>query len=319
MPINFQRQAMRASLLLCCTLSLSLAIGWTASSAAEALTAVTTQKSNSSSNPIASNGDWKKITPLKQNPLVRVWSIGPRKEPTYVITHGMGGTSDGDRFHKLANAISKTFPNACVLRVDWSERASATKYGLPDLCTVAASIDEVGDQAALLLQQEQIDPQRTIFIGESFGNWVNARIAHKLGGVQGILAMNPANESSGYTPPDLRKHAKHSWSFHTYSMFDTTNEIAESDFWLETPARVGHWEQHVAGIHWLSARLEAGDNSWLHMDKSLPQRRSGHFQALVTMDGLLSEEQLPRVRPVSTQATNIYENSPAREIAVAAK
>ncbi len=319
MLINFPRRAMRASLLLFCTLSLSLAIGSTASSAAEALTAVTTQNTPDAINQIAPHCDWKEIPPLKQNPAVRIWSSGPRQESVYVITHGMGGTAAGDRFNELANAISKTFPNACVLRIDWSERASATIYGLPNPYKVAGSIDEVGDEAALLLQQEKIDPQRAIFIGESFGNWVNARIAHKLGGVQGILAMNPANEAGGYTPPDLRKHAKHSWSFQTYSIYDTTLEIAESDFWLETPARAGHLEQHVAGIHWLSARLEAGDHSWLLMDKLLPKRRSGYFQALVTMDGSLSEEQLPRKRSVSTQATHISENSPAMEIAVAAK
>jgi pimeloyl-ACP methyl ester carboxylesterase len=285
MPNNFQREAFRASLLM--SLFLVLAFGATASTAAEAL------------------------------PAVRLWSIGSGKEQAYVITHGMGGTADGDRFHKLANAIAKMFPNACVVRVDWSERASATIYGLPNPYKVAASIDEVGDQAAELLQQEKIDPQRAIFIGESFGNWVNARIAQRLGGVQGILALNPANEG-GYPLPDLRRHTKRSWSFHTYSVFDTTLEIAESDFWLETPARAGQWEQHVAGMKWLSSRLEAGDSSWLRMDKLLPKRSLGHFQALVRMDGLLSEGQLPRERPVPTQSPSNSADPLASDIAAAA-
>lgn len=80
-------------------------------------------------------------------------------------------------------------------------------------------------------------------------------------------------------------------------MFDTTAEIAANDLWLQTPAKATHWERHVAGIQWLSARLEAGDASWLRMDKLLPLRRAGHFQAVATMDGLLSDEQLPRKRP----------------------
>jgi pimeloyl-ACP methyl ester carboxylesterase len=235
---------------------------------------------------------------------------------TFIITHGMGGTAADDRFHKLAALIAKLFPDACVIRVDWCELASAKIYGVPNVLQVAASIDEVGDQAALLLQQEKIDPHRAICIGESFGNWVNARIAAKLGGVQGILAMNPANEAA-YPLPDLRRHAQRSWSFHTYSAFDTTCEIAENDFWLQTPARTNHLGQHTAGIQWLSARLEAGDASWLQMDKVQPSRREGCFQALVTMDGSLSDEQLPRERPAPEAAPSKPAAPPATDVVAA--
>jgi hypothetical protein len=147
---------------------------------------------------------------------------------------------------------------------------------------------------------------------------VNARIAQQAGGVQGILAVNPAHEVGGYAPPDLRKHAHHSWSFQTYSVFDTSLEIAESDFWLETPAGASHWDQHVAGIAWLTARLEANDVSWLHMDKTLPQRRAGHFRASATLDGTLSDEQPPRERPVPAEASERSADLLAMEATVTA-
>jgi hypothetical protein len=122
----------------------------------------------------------------------------------------------------------------------------------------------------------------------------------------------------GYAPPDLRKHAHHSWSFQTYSVFDTSLEIAESDFWLETPAGASHWDQHVAGIAWLTARLEANDVSWLHMDKTLPQRRAGHFRASATLDGTLSDEQPPRERPVPAEASERSADLLAMEATVTA-
>jgi hypothetical protein len=304
MSINFQRLALRASLILFSILSQGQFMAESAT-AAEALPVTTTQKTTDLI---------KQATPLlaskELTPPVRLWTVGSRNERAFVITHGMGGTAADDRFHKLAAVIAKLFPDACVIRVDWCERASVKFYGLPNVLQVAASIDEVGDQAALLLQQEKIDPQHATFIGESFGNWVNARIAQKLGGVHGILALNPANEA-GYPLPDLRRHTQRSWSFHTYSAFDTTSEIAANDCWLQTPAQATQWGQHVAGIHWLTARLEAGDTTWLQMDKLLPVRRPGHFQALVTFDGLLTNEQLPRKRPDPTSAVTKPTKMPA--------
>lgn len=260
---------------------------------------------------------WVELTQLVQHPPMRIWEVGQAEDMTYIITHGMGGTSTGDRFHKLAATIHLKHPRARVLRIDWSEQASAKIGGLPNPWKVASSIDETADHSARILEKS-IDPKRTTFIGESFGNWVNARIARRLGGVYGLLAVNPANEAAGYTPPDLRKHAQRSLSFHTYSAFDTTLEIAGADVWLDTPVGATHGEQHVAGIPWLSARLEADDTAWLKMDKPLPQRRAGFFQASVTTDGTILEAQLPRERPRLTSAPGSPAPLPAADIAMTA-
>jgi len=252
--------------------------------------------------------DWIELPSIAERSLVQIWFAGPRRNvggPCFVITHGMGGTLAGDHFHRLAAAIRKSFPRAGVVRLDWSEKASAKFGGFPNPWKVAESIDKVGDQAALVLKKEGFNPANTTFIGESFGNWVNARIANQLGGVEGILALNPAHEGGGYAPPNLCKHAKRSWSFHTYSIFDTTLEIADGDFWLETRPGASQVNQHVAGIDWLAARIEAGDHSWLSMDKTLPERQAGHFRASAMMDGQLSEQQLPRERPVTVGPSDV--------------
>ena len=296
MGSNFTRSHIHRWLTTICILSLGLG-AYAGEPTAEGQT--TNSEASQSTRELA----WVELGPNAPEPQVRIWCVGKRGSVTYVITHGMGGTASGDRFHELAAIIHKEFPEACVLRIDWSALASAKIGGFPNPWKVAARIDHVGDCAARVLKSQEIDPARITFIGESFGNWVNARIAHQVGGVRGILAVNPANEAGGYRLPDLRKHAQRSWSLHTYSAFDTTLEIAESDFYLQTPAGASHWEQHVAGIAWLSARLEADDPSWLHMDKALPPRRAGHFRASATMDGMLSDEQPPRERPLPSDAT----------------
>lgn len=287
---------------------------------AEELATATAQNPTISPSLKKSDLVWVELPSVAEGPRVRIWYVGRPLDAgveCYVITHGMGGTASGDRFHRLAEAIHKRFPRACVLLVDWSEKSSAKPGSYPNPWKVAVSIDEVGDQAARLLKHGAIDPAKTTLIGESFGNWVNARLARQLGGVQGILAMNPAHEAGGYVPPDLRKHAKHSWSFHTYSIYDTTLEIADGDFWLATSDRANHLEQHVSGINWLTARLEAGDPSWLHMDRPLPQRREGHFRASATMDGKLLEQQQPRQRPALTEISDGSANPLATDFAVA--
>jgi hypothetical protein len=228
---------------------------------------------------------------------VHVWLSGPVDDtacPWFVITHGMGGTDPSDRFHLLAGAIRRRLPRACIVRVDWTIWASAQIGGLPNPWKVATSIDAVGDCAATALARLSIDPEQLTLIGESFGNWVNARIALRLGGVGNVLAMNPASEAGGYAPPDLRKCARRSWSFHTGSGYDTHMEIAAGDFWLETAQEASAWEQHISGISWLTARIDADDATWLKMGHDLPERRPGHFQASATQDGRLSLRQPAR-------------------------
>jgi hypothetical protein len=110
---------------------------------------------------------WVELGPIVQRPQVRVWSVGKRESVIYVITHGMGGTAAGDRFHQLAEALHRRFPDACVLRIDWSELASAKIGGFPNPWTVAASINGVGDLVAQILKSEAIDPARTTFMAKA--------------------------------------------------------------------------------------------------------------------------------------------------------
>ena len=59
---------------------------------------------------------------------LRHWNDRPfdTLQQTFLITHGMGGTESGDRFHQLADAIHKAYPESNVMLIDWSKESWQT-------------------------------------------------------------------------------------------------------------------------------------------------------------------------------------------------
>jgi pimeloyl-ACP methyl ester carboxylesterase len=211
----------------------------------------------------------------------------------------MYGTQRHDRFHQLAEKLVNAFPDSRVVLVDWSQ-ASTPKtswLGIPNPHPVASRINPVAAQAASELKQLGIQARKVTLIGESFGNWVNAEIARHLGKVDRIVAMNPASELGGYSPPDLRPLATTSWSFHTYSVFDTLLPIGHMNILLESVDGTSDLGKHTAGIRRLTGCLRAGDKSWLTVadhDGGTNRRR---FNARATVEGQLVRCDLPMQRP----------------------
>lgn len=215
--------------------------------------------------------------------------------PTFVITHGMGGTQAMDRFHQLAVAIEKVLPQSNVILVDWSRdsRKTTAFLGLPSPWEVAKCIDPDAKHAAEVLQALGIDPTQTTFIGESFGNCINAKIAEHLGRHGKILAFNPPNAAGGYKIPDLRTCADLAWSFQTYSVFDTQDPIAHVGFFLQTQANASDRDQHVAGISWLTDQTVHGNMTWLLMQHEIAAADDAEFEAVVTVSGELLPDEHP--------------------------
>jgi hypothetical protein len=234
----------------------------------------------------------------------------------FVIVHGQGGLSPDDRFYALAEAIRTQYPDSTVFLVDWSELAQTGIAGVAIPWRVAKQIDAVALEASQLLRTAGLDPARTTVIGESFGVYVNAQIAKHLGGVHRSLAFNPATETAGYWPSDLKAHSTLAWSFHTWSVCDTAFEIADADFFLETSPKATHVQQHVSGIPWLAARLHEGDTSWLMMEKIPPARQRKMYSAQAKMDGTLSTESITRLPPKAPAKPSPAPGSPQQFAAV---
>lgn len=230
--------------------------------------------------------------------LVPIGQLKAQPEWNYVICHGLGGMEPGDRFAHLGAEIKRRVPDANVLLVDWTPTATQTNaFGLPQVWKTARQINTVADDAARSLAELQIDPRRTTLIGESFGAYVAGRIGIALGGVEHLLAFNPANEAGGYEPLDLRASACHAWSFHTYSPYDTAQEIAHADFFLETPTGADPSAQHTHGIVWLAERIASGDLSWLRLEKAVPTPKLNAFRGEAHLDGRLEDTTIARHPP----------------------
>lgn len=227
-------------------------------------------------------------------------------QPFIVVTHGMFGTEPDDRFHQLAEAISSVAPNANVLLVNWSEPAcpKTTLFGLPNAIEVANRINPVGDKVADMLCHIGFCPAQSILIGESFGNWINARITQQLGEVDRILAMNPASELGGYAPTDLRLSARTSWAFHSDSLFDTRRCISHRSIILIADRNCDMLEMHKCGILRLTKKLNDGDDSWLRDECHLIRKSSDHFDAAATPDGKLIPTELLRELPMENPETH---------------
>jgi pimeloyl-ACP methyl ester carboxylesterase len=220
-----------------------------------------------------------------------------KPEWTFIICHGLGGMEPGDRFEHLGAEIKRRIPDANVLLVDWTPTATQTNaFGLPQVWKTARQINTVAADAARSLAELRIDPRRTTLIGESFGAYVAGRIGIALGGVEHLLAFNPANEAGGYAPLDLRLAARQTWSFHTYSVYDTTQEIAHADFFLETPAGADPTAQHTYGIVWLAERIASGDLLWLRLEKTVPTAKLNAFRGEAHLDGRLEDTTIARQR-----------------------
>lgn len=215
----------------------------------------------------------------------------------YVITPGMGGMKVGDRFYLLAETIRKTCPTANVFLVDWNDAANQRVWGVNIPHLVAKSINPVARDIAEELPTRGINPATLTLIGESFGNCVNHRVAQRIGGVNRMLAFNPANELGGYPLPHLERFSVVAWAFHTRSPFDTCAKLGDRGVLLQV-ASDDPFFQHTYGVQWLRQRLTVGDDSWLKLQRDIPKASSEQFFDLVVdKDGNLILEEAIRVPP----------------------
>lgn len=69
--------------------------------------------------PISADNPWIAVECTAQSMRAQILHDARRSyepnRPTFVITHGMGGTETGDCFHQLADAICKAMPDCNVL------------------------------------------------------------------------------------------------------------------------------------------------------------------------------------------------------------
>lgn len=243
--------------------------------------------------------EWRTLATEHPGVFVRLYQgVEPNKSSSvYVVTHGMGGTSSGDRFELLGKLLAKVDPQACVILIDWTKPSQTSQSGFPKNrlpWLVAGRIPLIAKAVASKLRALGVTASQVTFIGESFGNNVNALISAKLGHQSMLLAFNPASELGGGGWLDLTQASRKSYSFHTYSNFDTTSQIAHGDAFLRTSPGLSAFEQHSYGILWMTDRLRDGDFGWLKLTHELPEANAKRFTVIIEANGDRTNFELAR-------------------------
>jgi Ca2+-binding RTX toxin-like protein len=120
---------------------------------------------------------------------------------TWIIIHGLNSSTESENnvFQELADVIRTLPPSDQVLLLDWTAAADAAELGSwefpsPDVGNVEARIPYLASKAASVLTDYGFDPSNINLIGASFGAYVAAEIADTLGGVNSIVALDPARD-----------------------------------------------------------------------------------------------------------------------------
>lgn len=263
---------------------------------------------------------WR-VLDSQNDSLVQLQVLGDVPEPStklwLVLTHGMNGTEQCDQLHLLGRSIQHSLPDTAVLLVDWSDASRATLpfTSLPNPLRVSKRIDPVAAELADNLEMLGVVPGATTMIGESFGCYVNARTARIMGGVDRMLAMNPASELAGYQPPDLSQCAQQSWAFHSYSLFDTLDRIAHYSVILEPLPKESDRQRHASGVLKLIQILSENQSSFLNALPRISSERADTFDAMWTREGGFESTRLIRCMPKSIDVGNsvAHEQPPSDE------
>ena len=192
--------------------------------------------------------------------------------PTFVLVPGFGGYQSS--FASLAAAIAAdaaSYPNGRVnvLIASWSGAAAGPTIDgqtVPweSALDVAAAGSDLGSLLTQLNQQGDITFSTTTVIGQGSGNDVGNQAAQIVGGLAGIVALNPEAALGGFVPVDLTPYFQASAAYETSSLFGLQGSIAASNQTLPTGDLNDPVAQQTYGIGWLTQQILAGDDGLLN-------------------------------------------------------
>ncbi|MCL4827375.1 MAG: DUF11 domain-containing protein [Caldilinea sp.] len=164
--------------------------------------------------------------------------FNPNK-PAIMVTHGWHGKEDEDRFIQLVDKLAKNYPTHNVVRIIWEKGADA--FFPRD---ASKNIPAAAEQAVKLLQGlHYSDWSQTIYIGESFGNGINAemsQMAPARGKALILNAANPVGYPDGLTPK-YKEAFSDSISIRTWDLADD-GPVGKCDLLYPKPI-----EEHCGG------------------------------------------------------------------------
>jgi len=142
---------------------------------------------------------------------------------TWVLIHGR--LNGPEAMDAIAAAIKQRLPSDQVLLLSWESAARET-LGWRAFSAGEQWIEPVGRWAAGMLTNNGFDGSRVNLVGHSWGAYVADEFAETMGGVNLLIALDPAANTIGssFNPNDpgtinFRAHSRHSLAFHSSSWY----------------------------------------------------------------------------------------------------
>lgn len=215
------------------------------------------------SNPISGSGTATKGSESKP---IEFKSVGrPLSEianrPTWVLTHGWNDDSTDDKIQSLAKAIYDKYQGGTqVLILDWGQ---AAKTNLNNIKEAGSWIEPVADALKKKLSDEwKIEPGNINLVGHSLGSYVAWQTAKDIGGVNNLIALDPAaTTDGGYQEGNVNfsDYSKWAWAFYgsVAGNFDRAYTADES-FYLKfnSVVQLLETDKHIAVVTAFAKMIE---------------------------------------------------------------
>ena len=199
---------------------------------------------------------------------------------TVVLTHGFGGGDYGNpagRFSRLAQALGNC-GTYNVVSVDWQAGASEGGFW-----GVSGRIRDVSRVALQKLQALGVaDFGCVVYMGESFGNAVNAWISQASGSPGHAIMFNPANPLGfnlfAESYPDYLQAFRNPLVFKTPRIADQWPRVGDRDIYLDccpnqTGLICGPVDAHTSGVLWMADQIRTHggcNNQWFTGTAQVP-------------------------------------------------
>ncbi|MCU0569606.1 MAG: LysM peptidoglycan-binding domain-containing protein [Oculatellaceae cyanobacterium Prado106] len=235
---------------------------------------VTTGSGNNVATPtVISNRDWIEgvigTSQGGENRSGKLRRIGDNKienKPTWIVIHGMDSSPSGE-IDNLAKAIDeyRRDDQLQVLTLDWSQAAKSNV-----IPAIGGSwIPAVANFVVETLKSWNIPSSSVSVAGHSLGAFVGYEIAKQFGGIDKLVALDPATTTlwgySGDDTANFSQYSKWSWGFYSSLLGDEERtRTAHESFKLEFPW-TNFSEGHGAGVKlWTNMLKDPNGNTSKH-------------------------------------------------------
>ena len=205
------------------------------------------EKLNFTVNTARSNifGQARKDGEVRQIFIESVDGSAIKDVPTWIVVHGNASNSDEitidgeiNNIRNLAESLESNDPNTQVLLLDWRSAANNTG-GIKGLDKSTSWIPSVADTATTLINNLGLSPWNLNFVGHSLGTYVSWEIANRMGGINRLVALDPAADVPGWYDTnniDFSQPSDWSWAFYGSAAGSTTRaNTADESFKFEFP------------------------------------------------------------------------------------